>query len=154
MKEKRTEKTDLLALGPPLFSQKVEINNREQFQAILREIAQLKRHAIAIEADAYQSMFLICRATNRFLAPRRSRMQALVTGLVAFKATLEQKTGAQKSGASRIKREKKRSLRLQKSRKSKAYFSGRMTTLAWVKPGAKPEVGFLHSPRAMASRIS
>lgn len=107
MKEKRTGKTELLTLGPPLFSQKVEINNREELQAILREIAQLKRHAIAIEADAYQSMFLICRATNRFLAPRLYRMQALVTGLVAFKTTLKRTTKEQMRASKTIKRGKK-----------------------------------------------
>ena len=41
----------------------------------------------------------------------------------------------------------------QQRRKSKACFSGRMTTLACVNPGACPEVGFLHSPGAIASRI-
>lgn len=113
MKEKRTSQTDLLSLGPPRFSQKVEIHNREEFQAVLREIAQLKRHAIAIEADAYQSMFLICRTTNRFLAPRQNRMQALVTGLVAFKATLKGTTKEKKREAKTGKRGKKKSLRLQ-----------------------------------------
>ncbi|MBF0402284.1 MAG: hypothetical protein HQL90_16155 [Magnetococcales bacterium] len=92
MKEKRTRKTDPITLGPPLFRQEVAINDRAQLQERLREVAQLRRHTIAIEADAYQSMFLICRAANRFLAPRRRRMRLLVKGLLAFRARLEGKT--------------------------------------------------------------
>ncbi len=96
MKKKRTTRlsrtrADALrtlgnGFGHPRLGQTVEINNQEQVPHILREIAQLERHAIAIEADVYHSMFLVCRSANRFLAPRRTRMRALVTGLLAFKA--------------------------------------------------------------------
>ncbi len=83
---------DPFSLGLPALGEKVEVNNREQFQHIVREIALLKRHTTAIEADVYQSMFLICRSANRFLAPRRARIEALVAGLMAVKSVLWHKT--------------------------------------------------------------
>ncbi|MBF0461072.1 MAG: hypothetical protein HQL87_06730 [Magnetococcales bacterium] len=101
MKKKRTDrlyrdKTDPLRVlengfGHPALGQAVVVNSREQVPAILREIAQLERHTIAIETDAYRSMCLICRSANRFLAPRRRRMQALVMGLKAFKGAAHPK---------------------------------------------------------------
>ncbi|MEO5364033.1 MAG: hypothetical protein H7838_10490 [Magnetococcus sp. DMHC-8] len=84
MKKKRTTKTDLPGLEQAGPGQRVEVHNREQARHVLLEIAQLKRHTQAIETDAYQSMFLICRSASRFLAPRQARMRALVTGLLAF----------------------------------------------------------------------
>lgn len=88
MKKKRTGKTALPIPDHPLFGQTVAIHSREQVRHTLQEIAQLRRHTAAIEADAYQSLWHICRTVNRFLAPRRLRMEALVAGLMACKTEL------------------------------------------------------------------
>lgn len=102
MKKKRTGKTVLPSSDHPLFGQTVAIHSREQVRHTLREIAQLRRHTAAIEADAYQSLWHICRTANRFLAPRRLRMEALVAGLVAFKTELWR--AARRRGGTQTKR--------------------------------------------------
>ncbi|MEO5351349.1 MAG: hypothetical protein H7836_17155 [Magnetococcus sp. YQC-3] len=100
MKKKRTGQTEL---DHPPAGQTVTIHNREQLEQILREIAQLRRHGMAIETDIYRSMSHICRSANRFLAPRRLRMQRLVADLMAFAS--RRKNGARPKGEREPKRD-------------------------------------------------
>jgi hypothetical protein len=99
MKKKRTGQTHL---DHPPPGQAVIIHNREQLEQILREIAQLRRHGMAIETDIYRSMSHICRSANRFLAPRRLRMQGLLAGLMAFAS--RKKSGTRSNGEKESKR--------------------------------------------------
>ncbi|MEO5340638.1 MAG: hypothetical protein H7837_08995 [Magnetococcus sp. MYC-9] len=99
MKKKRTEAVASLLRDHPVLGQRVEVNDWEQARRVIQEVAQLRRHAMAIETDVYQSMRHICLAANRFLAPRRARMQVLLAGLQRFLA--EEAGGQQKRRAPR-----------------------------------------------------
>ncbi|MEO5334124.1 MAG: host-nuclease inhibitor Gam family protein [Magnetococcus sp. YQC-5] len=62
----------------------VHVRDLQQANAALGEIAQLQRNIDIIEADMNDSIDRIKRASDAFAAPRRSRLEALANGLLAF----------------------------------------------------------------------
>ncbi len=62
----------------------VHIRDLKQANAALGEISQLKRNIEIIEADMNESIDRIKRAADAFSAPRRTRLEALANGILAF----------------------------------------------------------------------
>ncbi|MBF0162591.1 MAG: hypothetical protein HQL88_09915 [Magnetococcales bacterium] len=84
MKKKRTAHHKHRHSDDPLADQPVAVHNMIQVEQSLLELDWLKHQTFAMEADVYKSMSQVCTAANRFLAPRRARVQALLAGLLAF----------------------------------------------------------------------
>lgn len=62
----------------------VHVRDLQQANVVLGEMAQLKRNIDIIEADMNESIDRIKRAADAFSAPRRTRLEALANGLLAF----------------------------------------------------------------------
>ncbi|MBF0438740.1 MAG: host-nuclease inhibitor Gam family protein [Magnetococcales bacterium] len=62
----------------------VHVRDLTQANAVLGEIAQLKRNIETIEADMNDSIDRIKRSAEAFAAPRHARLNALANGLLAF----------------------------------------------------------------------
>lgn len=79
MSKKRTTTHKRTDLGQPVWLQ-----NLEQADQALAEIAQLRRNINAIETDKKLSILQIRKVADQFTQPRRARLKRLIISLMKF----------------------------------------------------------------------